>query len=115
MGNQIIGNVEVGVAVSLEDLVSYESGQIKKKVLLENSASELVVFAFDKDQGFDLHTSAGDAFITILDGKVRVTIEKDSQILEKGQSILMPADIPHAVFAVEPFKMFLVVEYRPKI
>jgi quercetin dioxygenase-like cupin family protein len=67
------------------------------------------LFAFDKGQSLSEHTAPFDALINVIDGKAEVIIGGNSNIVEAGQIILMPANIPHAVNAIEKFKMMLIM------
>lgn len=73
----------------------------------------ITLFAFAKGEGISEHESTGDAFVTCLDGKGKIMIDGKSYLLEKGESIVMPANRPHAVYGEEDFKMMLVVVFSP--
>lgn len=90
-------------------MVSYQQGQIVSKTLTQNSAVSLTLFAFDKDEEISSHESNGDAMVVVLDGEGEITIDGQMFILKKGETIVMPAKKPHAVYAKERFKMFLIV------
>lgn len=109
MSNHIIKNIEVNQILALADLVSYQPGQVVSRTLAQNSAVSLTLFAFDKDEEISSHSSHGDAMVTILEGNARITIGKDEFSVSAGQTIVMPAGIPHAVAADGPFKMYLTV------
>ncbi len=93
----------------LVDLVKYQNGSIVSKTLLEKEAGSITLFAFDLDQKLKEHTSPFDAFVTILDGEAEISISGKLFILKSGQSIVMPAGEPHALVAVQRFKMLLVM------
>jgi quercetin dioxygenase-like cupin family protein len=78
---------------------------------VQNKAVSLTLFAFDKGEEINSHSSDGDAMVTILEGKAQITIGSKSYELEKGKTIVMPAGIPHAVEAGEKFKMQLLVVF----
>ncbi len=90
-----------------KDLVDYQKGTIVSRTLLDRGYTTLTVFAFDEGQNLSEHTAPHDAILQVIDGRVRVTIQGEVYELEEGESIVMPADIPHAVEAVSKFKMFL--------
>lgn len=104
-----IKNLEHGKILSLADSVAYLPGQIVSKTLAQNKHHSLTLFAFDKGEEISAHESDGDAMVTALDGKGRITIGDTVHQLSAGETIIMPAKTPHAVYAEEPFKMFLVV------
>jgi len=111
MSGNILKNIEVKQILGLADLVTYQPGQVVSRTLAQNSAVSLTVFAFDKDEEISSHSSQGDAMVTILEGNARVTIAADEYEVSAGQTIVMPAGIPHAVAAKGPFKMFLTVVF----
>ena len=95
----------------LKNLVDYQAGQVVSKTLAQNDAVSVTLFAFDKDEEISTHESGGDALVTCLDGVGRVTVDGVPHVLHTGESILMPARHPHAVYGQEQFKMLLVVVF----
>lgn len=93
----------------LIDEVSIQPGQIVSKTLTQNPAVSITLFAFDQGEEISTHDSNGDAMVTVLEGSGRFTIDGTSYTVKEGESIIMPAKKPHAVFAVEAFKMMLTV------
>ena len=91
--------------------LEYQQGQIVSKTLAQNNALSVTLFAFDKGEEISTHESGGDAFVTCLDGVGRITIDGVEHILHEGESIVMPARHPHAVYGQEQFKMLLVVVF----
>ena len=79
------------------------------KTLAQNEHVSVTLFSFDKGEEIGTHESGGDAFVTCLDGVGKVTIDGEEYILKEGDSIVMPAKHPHAVYGQEQFKMLLVV------
>lgn len=106
---KIIKNIEHETPLTLADEVSYQPGQIVSKTLTQNRHRSLTLFAFDKGEEISTHESGGDALVTVLDGKGRLTIDGKVYILTAGESIVMPAKKPHAVYGEEQFKMLLTV------
>jgi quercetin dioxygenase-like cupin family protein len=92
---------------SFNDSVEYASGGILSKTVLKKETGNISLFSFAKGEALSEHTAPFDAMIQVVDGKGEVIIGGKSFILEAGQSIIMPANIPHAVKAVERFKMVL--------
>jgi quercetin dioxygenase-like cupin family protein len=92
---------------SFSDSVDYADGAIVSKTVLKKQTGNISLFAFAKGEALSEHTAPFDALIDVVDGKGEITIGGNLYILEKGQSIIMPANIPHAVRAVEKFKMVL--------
>ena len=85
--------------------------QTGSKQYSQNDALSITLFAFDQDEEISTHSSGGDAFVTCLDGVGRITIDGEAYLLREGQSIVMPAGHPHAVYGQERFKMLLVVVF----
>ena len=78
---------------------------------MQNSAVSVTLFAFEKDEEISTHESGGDAMVTVLEGTGRFTIDGREHILKAGQSIVMPARKPHAVYGEERFKMLLMLVF----
>lgn len=107
----LMKNITKAEVVTLKDEVIYQEGQVVSKTLVQNDAVSITLFAFDKDEEISTHESGGDAFVTCLDGVGRITIDGIEHTITEGQSIVMPAKHPHAVYSVEQFKMLLVVVF----
>lgn len=106
-----IKNISKSEVLTLKEQVSYQKGQVVSKTLAQNDALSVTLFAFDKDEEISTHESGGDAFVTCLDGVGRITIDGKVYALHEGESIVMPAKHPHAVYGQEQFKMLLVVVF----
>ncbi len=106
---KIIKNIEHSRVLELAGQVEYLDGQIVSKTLAQNRHHSLTMFAFDKGEEISSHESDGDAMVIALDGTGKITIDGKDYILKAGETIIMPAKMPHAVYAQERFKMFLVV------
>jgi quercetin dioxygenase-like cupin family protein len=87
--------------------VDYADGAIVSKTVLKKLTGNISLFAFDKGEALSEHTAPFDALIQVVDGRGEIIIGGKSYFIETGQSIIMPANIPHAVKAVEKFKMVL--------
>ncbi len=109
--NTKIKNINQAQVVLLKDEISYQKGQVVSKTLAQNSALSITIFSFDKGEEISTHKSGGDAFVTCLDGVGKITIDDKEYILKEGESIVMPANHPHAVYGEEAFKMLLVVVF----
>ena len=108
---EIMKNIEKAQVLTLRDQVAYGEGQVVSKTLAQNDAVSVTLFAFDKGEEISTHESGGDALVLCLDGEGRITVDGVEHILHEGESILMPARHPHAVFGQERFKMLLVVVF----
>lgn len=95
----------------LKDLVDYQDGQVVSKTLVQNNSVSMTLFSFDKGEEISTHAAGGDAMVTVLDGTGRFTVGGEVFILNAGETLIMPKDIPHAVYGEEKFKMQLVVSY----
>lgn len=108
---QLMKNISKSEVLMLKEQVSYQEGQVVSKTLAQNDALSITLFAFDKDEEISTHESGGDAFVTCLDGVGKITIDGIDYELHEGESIVMPAKHPHAVYGKEQFKMLLVVVF----
>ena len=106
-----IKNISKSEVLTLKEEVAYQKGQVVSKTLAQNDALSVTLFALDKDEEISTHESGGDAFVTCLDGVGRITIDGKAYELHEGESIVMPAEHPHAVYGQEQFKMLLVVVF----
>jgi len=104
-------NIKKAEVFTLKEQIAYQEGQVVSKTLVQNSAVSVTLFSFDKGEEISTHESGGDAFVTCLDGTGKITIDGQEYILHEGESIVMPAGHPHAVFGEGQFKMLLVVVF----
>ena len=98
-----------GQAARLIELVDYQEGSIVSRTLIDKSAGTLTLFAFDKGQGLSEHTAPFDALVYLLDGEAEITISGKPLQLKQGEMVIMPANQPHALKAINRFKMMLVM------
>ncbi len=101
------GGMPVSEAVDLAGLVEYGEGAVVSRTLIQAAVGTVTVFAFDKGQGLSEHSTPFDALVQILDGKTEITIGGEMVTVNAGESLLMPADIPHSLHAPERYKMLL--------
>jgi len=94
-------------AVDLGSLVAYQEGAIVSRTLAKRSGGTVTLFAFEAGQALSEHTTPFDAIVQVLDGDVELTIGGTKVSPLAGQAVLMPANVPHALFAVRRFKMLL--------
>ena len=111
MANKFIKNMDVAAVLPLAEQVSYQQGQIVSKTLAQNTAVSLTLFAFDEGEEISSHESNGDAMVIALDGEGEITIGTEKHRVKAGETIVMPAKTPHAVYASQQFKMFLIVVF----
>lgn len=99
----------IGNALTMSDLVAYNEGSVVSKTLIDKKIGTLTMFSFGAGQGLSEHTAPYDAFVQIVDGEAEVTINGEPHTVLSGQMIIMPANVPHELKAVKPFKMLLVM------
>lgn len=99
----------VGRALVMNELAAYQAGSVVSRTLIDRKIGTITLFSFDAGQGLSEHTAPFDAFVQIVDGTAEVTIDGKMQRLTAGEIIIMPANIPHSLKAVERFKMMLVM------
>jgi quercetin dioxygenase-like cupin family protein len=101
------GGMPFSEALNLAELVQYGDGAVVSRTLMQAAVGTVTVFAFDKGQGLSTHSAPFDALVQILDGSAQITIGEKTVPVSEGESLLMPADIPHGLDATERFKMLL--------
>lgn len=111
MENHLIKNIDFSTVLDMAELVSYQNGQVVSRTLSQNKAVSITLFAFDEGEEISSHSSSGDAMVYVLDGGARITIGAEDFDMKKGDTIVMPARIPHAVLASSRFKMLLIVVF----
>ena len=104
-----IKNIEHEKVLPLAEEVSAQPGQIVSKTLAQNEAVSVTLFAFSKGEVISTHESEGDAMVHVLSGVGRFTVGGKAHICREGDVLVMPARIPHAVYAEEDFKWILTV------
>jgi len=93
----------------LAGLIEYQAGSIVSRMLVKKDAGTVTLFAFDKGQGLSEHTAPFDALVYVMEGETEITISGRPMTLKAGDTVIMPANDPHALKAVEKFKMLLVM------
>ena len=108
---KFIKNIDHETVLHLADLVQALPGQVVSKTLAQNKAVSITLFAFDKGEEISSHDSQGDAMVTVLEGKGKFTVGGKEHILNAGDTMVMPAQVPHAIYGEEAFKWMLVVVF----
>ncbi len=93
----------------ISDLVAIQSGTVVSKEILKKEGGTVTLFAFDEGQGLSEHSAPFDALVLVLEGTAWIHIAGEKHVVRSGEVLVMPADIPHALDAPEPFKMMLVM------
>ncbi len=94
---------------AMAELVQYQEGSVVSRTLIKKDTGTVTLFAFAQDQGLSEHTAPYDALVYVLDGTASIDIDGSSHRVSAGETIIMPADVPHALQAPRPFKMLLVM------
>jgi len=103
------GKIAASVAVNLEKLIEYSPHSVVSREIVKNSSGTITIFAFDAGQGLSEHTAPFDAIVQILDGEAELVIGGKTVLAITGETVLMPANVPHALMAKTRFKMQLVM------
>ncbi len=98
---------ERGMSFRFSEVVDYAVGAVVSRTIIKKQTGTVTVFAFDKGEGLSEHTAPFDAMVNIVDGSAEIFINRVPHLLHSGSSIIMPANIPHSLNAVERFKMVL--------
>jgi quercetin dioxygenase-like cupin family protein len=94
-------------ALNMADLLEYQEGAVVSREIIRKETGTVTIFAFDKGEGLSEHSAPFDALVQIIDGEAIITISGKENHIKKGEMIIMPANEPHALHAVEKYKMLL--------
>ena len=106
-----IKNMPHEEVTSLASQVTIQKGQVVSKTIAQNNAVSMTIFAFDKGEEIGTHGSEGDAMVTVLEGTGKFVVDNTEYILQKDETLIMPANKPHSVHGIEAFKMLLIVVF----
>ena len=106
-----IKNIEHEKVLKLCEEIAAQPGQIVSKTLAQNDAVSVTLFAFSKGEEISTHSSEGDALVHVLEGTGRFTVGGKAHFCKVGDVLVMPAGVPHAVYAQEDFKWLLTVVF----
>ena len=95
------------VVINVEELLDYQEGAVVSREIIRKETGTVTIFAFDKGEGLSEHSAPFDAMVQIIDGKAEITISGEKNTLQRGDMIIMPANEPHALLALERYKMIL--------
>ena len=104
-------NISKAEVLTLRDQVAYQSGQVVSRTLAQNEHVSVTLFSFDKGEEISTHASGGDAMVTVLEGTGRFTVGGTPHLVKAGETLVMPAGVPHAVYGEEAFKWLLTVVF----
>ena len=101
--------MELAEIKNLNELIDYQEKSVVSKTLINKDVGTVTLFAFDKGEGLSEHAAPFDALVYIFDGEAEITISGKPYHLKKDQMIIMPANEPHALKAIEKYKMMLIM------
>ena len=96
-----------GKVIHLKDLVSYADGAVASRMVISRKAGNITIFSFDENEGLSEHAAPFDALVTILEGECEVWVAGQTFQMKTGETIIFPANVPHALSAITKFKMSL--------
>lgn len=96
-------------AQNLANMIEVQNGSVVSKTVIDKKTGTVTLFAFDSGQGLSEHTAPFDALVCVLEGTVEITISGQPATVQQGEMLIMPANRPHALQAITPFKMMLVM------
>jgi quercetin dioxygenase-like cupin family protein len=94
-------------SINIENLIDYQENSVVSREIIRKETGTVTIFAFDKGEGLSEHTAPFDAMVQIVDGTAEINISGKKNVVEKGELIIMPGNIPHSLNAVKKFKMIL--------
>jgi quercetin dioxygenase-like cupin family protein len=95
--------------VLLTDLVAVQPGAVVSRTLVKTGGGTVTAFAFDTGEALSEHSAPFDALVIGIEGEAEVSISKTPHRLKSGDIVRLPANEPHALKALSPFKMILVM------
>lgn len=95
--------------LNLGSLLDYQQGSVVSRALINKDIGTVTLFSFDKGEGLSEHTAPFDALVYVFEGEAEIMISNEKFMLNNGQMIIMPANEPHALKAIEKFKMMLIM------
>ena len=99
----------IGAPIPLKDITDYQEGSIVSRMIINKKSGTVTGFAFAKGEGLSEHAAPYDALVIALEGEAEIPISGVPHHIKEGDMLIMPANIPHAVHPITPFKMMLVM------
>jgi quercetin dioxygenase-like cupin family protein len=93
--------------VNIENLIEYQEDSVVSREIIRKETGTVTIFAFDKGEGLSEHTAPFDAMVQIVDGTAEIIISGNKNVVKTGEMIIMPGNVPHALNAIDRFKMVL--------
>jgi quercetin dioxygenase-like cupin family protein len=100
---------ELPQPAKMVNLIEYQKGSVVSRTLIDKKAGTVTLFSFDKGEGLSEHTAPFDALVYVVDGEAEVAIAGKPAVVKAGEMVVMPANKPHALRAIESFKMLLIM------
>jgi quercetin dioxygenase-like cupin family protein len=94
-------------SLNVNNLIDYQDNSVVSREIIKKETGTVTIFAFDKGEGLSEHTAPFDAMVQVIDGTAEIVISGNKNIVKEGEMIIMPGNIPHALNAIERFKMVL--------
>ncbi len=104
-----IKNIETRKLFILKDLLNYKASKVASLTLVQRPEVGITILAIAENEGLSTHSAPGEAFVTILEGKAKIMIEKTEYTVSSGESLIMPSNKPHSVKAITDMKMMLIL------
>lgn len=98
-----------GKVLTLKELVQYQDGTVASRMVINRKAGSITLFSFDENEGLSEHTAPFDATVTILEGECEVWVAGQTYQMKEGETIIFPANVPHALSGITKFKMMLIM------
>lgn len=102
-------NTPLGQTLNLRELINYQDSAVVSRTIIDKKAGTITVFAFDAGEGLSEHTAPYDAFVEVVEGEAEIVIDGNVHRVGTGEVIIMPAQKPHSVRALDKFKMVLIM------
>jgi quercetin dioxygenase-like cupin family protein len=100
-------SLETSKIINIDSLIDYQEKSVVSTEIIKKETGTVTLFAFDEGEGLSEHSAPFDALVQVIEGKLKISIDSMPHILEKGNMIIMPANIPHALHAESKTKMIL--------
>lgn len=108
-GKEDSSKAELPQPAKMVNLIEYQKGSVVSRTLIDKKAGTVTLFSFDMGEGLSEHTAPFDALVYVVDGEAEVTIAGKPAVVKAGEMVVMPARKPHALRAIERFKMLLIM------
>ncbi len=107
--DSLIKKIPHSQVIKLEDMVAVDANQVSSMTLVQRPSIGMTLFSLGEGEGIKMHTSPGDAMVQILSGIAEIIIGEEKYLVHGGETIILPANIPHALHAIKSFQMLLIV------